>query len=172
MADNFEEALAHTLVQEGGWYPGDEERDTNPTMRGVTQKVYNCYRDELGRPHRSVQHISADELRAIYREYWEDSGAYRLRRLTAMAVFDMAVNAGASRAAVLLQRTLAMQEDGIVGPKTLAAAYECDEKELACEYQWQRLRYYNTLAKQKKHKLNLWLWLDRVLKLQSLIEEG
>lgn len=62
----FHRALAKVLVHEGGYvnHPKDPGRATN---LGVTQGVYNTYRQTLGQKKRqSVKQVSITERDAIY----------------------------------------------------------------------------------------------------------
>ncbi|HVB67997.1 MAG TPA: glycosyl hydrolase 108 family protein [Acetobacteraceae bacterium] len=60
---------------------------------------------------------------AIYlQRYWGPIGAEHLPPPLALLAFDAAVNLGVAGAAKLLQLAIGAEEDGLVGPATLAAA--------------------------------------------------
>lgn len=104
-ASNFERALAHVLAFEGGFvnHPLDPGGATN---LGITRAMLARAR---GRPV-TVAHVRAltrAEAASIYRRfYWNAVRADDLPGGLDLAVFDLAVNAGPTRAARLLQRTL------------------------------------------------------------------
>ena len=109
------------LKHEGGYvnHPDDPGGATN---MGVTQASYNAWRRRQKRAVRSVRHIDAAELRAIYRhEYWDKVRGDDLPEGVDYAVFDFAVNSGPRRAARFLQRVVCVEDDGAVGPLTLTA---------------------------------------------------
>lgn len=59
------------LAREGGYsnHPADPG---GPTMKGVTQRVYDGYRKGKGLATQSAKGITTDELNAIYdHQYWD-----------------------------------------------------------------------------------------------------
>jgi len=82
----------------------------------------------------------ADARRVLVEDYWQPSRAFLLPRRLAIAVFDAAVNCGPRVAVALLQRALGLKEDGIVGPKTVAAATR--DPEALARYGAARARFY------------------------------
>lgn len=119
---SFENALAKTLGFEGG--VSDHPLDRGGlTKWGVTQRAYDLYRNRHGKPVRPVTDMDDGEMRELYREdYWAPISGDELPDRLAEAVFDMAVNSGVPNAKRTLQRALGVQADGVIGPKTIAAA--------------------------------------------------
>ena len=118
-------ALAFTLAEEGGYANHPADRG-GPTMRGVTQSVYDSYRKSLHLPRTDVRDITDAEVAEIYcTRYWRpagcdvmaEGGAPRL----ALLHFDSAVNHGVGRAVLFLQRCLSIAPDGVFGPVTSGA---------------------------------------------------
>lgn len=70
--------------------------------------------------------FSKDEALAMYRAtYWDPMRCDELPWHLALAVFDGAVNAGADDAAPVLQIAIGgVTVDGVIGPKTIAAAQD------------------------------------------------
>jgi lysozyme family protein len=117
----YEQALAFVLRWEGGYsnHPNDPGGATN---KGVTQKTYDSYLALHGQASADVRRITDQEIANIYSvHYWAAAHCSQLPADLAPCVFNCAVNSGVSRAVKLLQRTLGVAEDGIVGPKTLGA---------------------------------------------------
>ena len=120
----FEEALSFTLGPdvEGGLanVSGDRGGFTN---HGITQKTYDAWRATTGQPLRSVGEIEDGEIRAIYlADFWIPCNCDSLPPMLALAVFDMAVTSGPWNAKLTLQRAVHVQQDGVIGPATVAAA--------------------------------------------------
>lgn len=123
MHANFEACLRETLTHEGGFsnHPADLG---GATMRGVTQRVYDGYRDRRGLTRQTVRRIAEAELRAIYKaQYWDAVRGDNLPAGVDLAVFDYAVNSGPSRAIRALQMVLGVTPDGELGEVTLAALH-------------------------------------------------
>lgn len=131
--DNFPERLRWVLVHEGGFvnHPKDPGGATN---KGVTQRVYDGFRDRAGQPRRSVREIESDEIEAIYRrQYWDAVRGDDLGPGLDYCVFDFAVNSGPSRAAKFLQRALGVAQDGVIGAVTLGALAKVSDRAALCE---------------------------------------
>lgn len=119
--NEFERSLVKVLVHEGGFsdHPLDPGGATN---QGVTQRVYDDYRRNLGLKQQTVKLMSNGERDSIYRaRYWALIKGDSLPPGVAYVVFDGAVNSGVSQSAKWLQRALGVAADGIIGPGTLAA---------------------------------------------------
>jgi lysozyme family protein len=164
VADIYQDCLDFTLGREGSWNPGGTLADPQPTMFGVEQENYDTYRDGKKEPHQSVQLISEAEVHEFYTWYFTRSGAAFCGPLTAMTVFDYAVNGGASMAAIVLQRALGVPADGLIGGETQAAIIADDDAALANKFQWEKLRVYLTIVEKKPQDLpDLPSWLQRTL---------
>lgn len=144
-ASNFEGALSRVLAHEGGFvnHPLDPGGATN---LGITRATLAQAR---GRPV-SVADVAAltrAEAAAIYRRaYWDTVRGDDLPDGIDLAVFDLAVNSGPSRAARLLQRVLGVAEDGRIGPRTLAAARAIDARTAVRALARERLGFLQSLA--------------------------
>lgn len=124
MRDNFPACLAITLAHEGGW--ADHPKDPGgATMKGITLATYRQYRP--GATKAQLRAITDAEVQAIYRRgYWDAVRGDDLPAGLDLVAFDAAVNSGPSRGAKWLQMALGVTADGVIGPKTLAAAGRAD----------------------------------------------
>jgi lysozyme family protein len=121
-AKEFARSLAKVLKSEGGYsnHPADPG---GATMKGVTQRVYDAYRERQGKQKRSVRYIDQSELEDIYRSsYWNTARLDKFPAGVSYVVFDGNVNSGVKQSVLWLQRALGVNADGIVGPATIAAA--------------------------------------------------
>ena len=120
--DNFDDALAAVLIHEGG-YVNDPRDPGGATNKGVTQAVYDDWRQGHHLPAQSVKGIAPVEVTAIYKHrYWDALKGDSLPTGLDYCLFDFAVNSGVSRAARYFQRSAGVTEDGQIGPATLKAA--------------------------------------------------
>ena len=159
MSENFNKALAFTLKWEGGFsnHPNDPG---GRTMKGITQRVYDGFRKSPPAPARSVEHITDEELHAIYlRNYWLKAGCDKLQPLSAMVGFDIAVNHGPGRLKQFLARVEATADDEVL-----------DDLELARRLIDLRVNFYYDLVKRKPEmKVFLKGWLNRTRNLKQAI---
>lgn len=117
----FNRSLAKVLVHEGG-YVDDPHDPGGATNQGVTQAVYDDYRDTYGLKRQGVKLMAQGERDTIYRmRYWALIKGDSLPVGVGYIVFDGAVNSGVSQSAKWLQRALGVKADGLIGPGTLAA---------------------------------------------------
>lgn len=125
----LDDALEFLLAEEGGWsnHPADKG---GATMYGVTQAVYDDYRTRLvKKAKQSVKKITKEEARQVYDIlYWRAAGCDRLPWPFSYVTFDAAVNSGVSRGVRWLQSGLKVDQDGKIGPKTIAAAQRAVEE--------------------------------------------
>lgn len=114
-------------------------------MKGITLATFTNF---LGRPatEEELRNISDAQIYAIYsRNYWDRIAGDRLPSGLDLCVFDMAVNAGVSRAVRILQEIIGSTADGVLGPRTLAAVAEQDALSLIRQYSEERRRFYKSL---------------------------
>lgn len=123
MPHDLTEALGYLLDEEGGWSDHPSDRG-GATFNGVTQTTYDDWRVRVvKKPKQSVRKATADEIRNLYDVlYWRAAGCDRLPWPISYVTFDAAVNSGVSRAIRWTQGGLSVEQDGKLGPRTLAAA--------------------------------------------------
>lgn len=137
---NFDTAFDLLLGHEGDF--SDHAADPGGKTRyGITEAVARevGYRGDM-------RELPLDLAKRIYLErYWRPVRADDLPPGIRYTVFDAAVNSGPAQAARWLQRALAVTADGVIGPKTLTAAYAQDTNALRLRMLSQRLRFMASL---------------------------
>lgn len=143
MDSNFEKSLQLILKFEGG-YVNDPNDHGGATNKGVTQTVYDEYRKSLNKSSQSVKDITDEEVKDLYyKKYWIVAMCDKLPLDVDTVHFDMAVNAGPKQAAKLLQRSVGVADDGVIGPETLAKIILIkDLKTLVKQYINKRIEFY------------------------------
>jgi lysozyme family protein len=141
----FAEALPFILKEEGG-YVNDPQDSGGATNRGITQKTYDAFRKSQGHEERSVQHLTKAETSKIYSDIWTSCKASELPAGLNVLHFDFAINAGNKQAAKILQRTVNVEEDGIIGPITMTKVKSSNAEDLIYEYSELRKEFYRGLA--------------------------
>lgn len=140
MDRNFQRALSRVLKHEGGFvdHPKDPGGATN---RGVTLATFRAYVKADGTVA-DLKKITDEQVSTVYyRHYWAAVNAHQLPAGVDYAVFDFAVNSGPKRAAQYLQSVLGVNQDGRVGPKTIAAAGAADHAAVINELCDRRLAF-------------------------------
>lgn len=125
MKDNFEPCLSKLLAHEGGFvnHPADPGGMTN---LGVTKAVWEEWTGHQA-TEAVMRKLTPEMVAPLYRrKYWDKIRGDDLPSGVDYAVFDAAVNSGPGRAIKWLQEVLGVAVDGMLGPKTLAAAKAAD----------------------------------------------
>jgi lysozyme family protein len=152
----FEEVIERVLRHEdaqfdpqlptgGGKLVNHSEDPGGYTRLGVTLATLRRHRNDPELDPSALENLSLAEIYDIYYlHFWLPVRADELPRGLDYAVFDCAVNSGPRRAALLLQGALgeaAGRADGVIGPRTVAAARAADVKELIRGFSLRRLAF-------------------------------
>lgn len=114
---NIDQALKRLLGNEGGYvdHPKDPGGATN---YGITQRVARSHGYQG-----DMRNLPLSTAVSIYRsDYWAPIKADQLPEGLRFHVFDAAVNSGSAQAIKWLQRAAGVEQDGVIGPRTLSAA--------------------------------------------------
>ena len=119
--DDFQRSLAKVLVHEGG-YVNDPQDPGGATNQGVTQAVYDDYRQHMNLPKQAMKLLNNAERDSIYRmRYWALIKGDQLPAGVSYVVFDGAVNSGVAQSIKWLQRAVGVAADGVIGTATMNA---------------------------------------------------
>lgn len=152
------EEIAAEIVQREGGFVDDPDDPGGATKYGVTLATMQRLGLDLTRDGRvdkaDVKALTRAQAQGIFVEhYFRKPGLSELPTALQPSVFDMYVNAGAN-AVKILQRLVtrmgfAAHDDGLIGPKTLAAVREAGQAapgHLVDAYGIARRNYYYALA--------------------------
>ncbi|MEG1038919.1 MAG: glycosyl hydrolase 108 family protein [Pseudomonas sp.] len=150
----FDEAFTLLLGHEGGY--SDHKADPGgKTQYGITEAVARAY-GFTG----DMRTLTRDEAKRIYRaDYWELVRADELPPQVRYDVFDGAVNSGVKQSVKWLQRAAGVTDDGIIGPKTLAAVHAMTHERVTKRYNGHRLRFMKDLKNWPSFSRG---WADRI----------
>ncbi len=174
MTDLFEDVALPWLWPEEGGFVRDQGGDTN---LGVTQAALDRF--HANHPDRrdvptNVRDLTRMTASPVYElDYWNVVNAGLLPAPWGLVAFDTAVNSGDREAGVLLQGAVGFTDpadlDGVIGPKTVAAAQGATERQLE-DYLWLRLDYDRAVATRQGevglHSLPV--WAGRVFRLRRV----
>ena len=109
---NFDRAFDIIIGHEGG-YVNDPRDPGGETKYGISKRAY---------PNEDIKNLTLDRAKELYkRDYWNALEAETLPDAARLMVFDCAVNCGVTAAKKLLQRSIGVKDDGIIGPATRRA---------------------------------------------------
>ena len=155
----FEKAFNYLLFFEGGF--SDNKNDSGgETKFGISKKSY---------PEIDINQLTLEKAKDIYyKDFWLKSKCYKIiHPKIAIKVFDISVNTGINTAIKILQRSIRasggyLNEDGIIGQKTILYANEINEEVLLSSLKSEIAGYYRLLiAKNDKLKTFEKGWLNR-----------
>ena len=129
-AANYNGCISKVLEHEGGYTRDPNDRgnwdsckvgvgNNKGTNRGISACSY---------PNEDIKNMTEVRAKAIYHaDYWNPIHGDELPAGPDLCTFDGAVNSGPSRGVKWLQRAVGVEADGVIGPKTIAAANACEE---------------------------------------------
>lgn len=143
----FQRAVALILDLEGGDTVTDDPNDPGGvTKYGISQRAY---------PNENIRSLTQEQAEFLYkRDYWDAVCGDEIRWPVNLMLFDSAVNQGPGTAIRLLQRSLRLYEDGVIGPVTLAAANRLGARGIAAVMATRMMHY--TRSTKFSHYGNGW----------------
>ena len=142
MASDYKECLDLVLKSEGGWVnnPNDPGGETN---LGVTKAVWEEY---VGHPVTTMKNLTKDDVAPLYEQkYWRACYGEVLPRGLDFLCFSFGINAGSGRSVKLLQQSLGLVSDGIIGPKVMQKLRESNIADVIKSFSESRREYYKSL---------------------------
>ena len=142
MQGNFQACLDLVLKAEGGWV--HHEKDPGgETNLGVTKKVWEEY---VGHPVETMKNLTPELVAPLYElKYWRPCYGEVLPRGLDFAIFSFGVNAGPGRSVKLLQQSLGLVSDGVIGPRVMQKLRESNIADVIKGFSESRREYYKSL---------------------------
>lgn len=178
---SFLNAIDFVFLYEGGWANNPDDKG-GETFRGIARN-YNpswegwVFVDKMkGFENFKEMLFASNKLTEMAKEfyranYWDKIHGDELPPKLATAVFDMAVNSGVGTAVRQMQVALGVDVDGVVGSKTIKAAWE-KGKEGVVSFLTNRLLFYIGIV-QSKPDQRIWAknWFKRIVMLADIVLE-
>lgn len=145
MKDTYEQAIAQVFKDEGG-YSNDKGDRGGPTNWGITIHDARTYwkHDATAQDVKNMPKTVAED---IYRRHY--ALPLRYNELPAgldYAVLDYGINSGISRSASVLQSLVGVNQDGLIGPVTLAAVSKVNTNDIIDKLYNERIRFLRSLS--------------------------
>lgn len=125
------------LMQNEGGYVNDPKDSGGETKYGISKKQY---------PDLDIQNLSLEQAKDIYhKDYWHRYKCDYLPDSISIALFDSVVNSSAKKMITLLQESLGVCADGVIGNQTIGACNRLPQKVTVNTFLDLRLKYLMTL---------------------------
>ncbi|MBB5210116.1 glycoside hydrolase family 108 protein [Microbulbifer hydrolyticus] len=155
---NFLEAVEKTIIREGGSkYTNDKDDPGGETKFGISKRAF---------PDLDIKNLTKPQAEDTYKTYYWDKifGDQIQSQIIAENYFDTAVNMGAVTATKLVQVSLELEVDGIIGPNTLAALNNCDESLFLSKFTISKISRYASICNNDRVMSKYLLgWINRTL---------
>lgn len=160
MITDWNDGISFVLEQEGG-LTNDLNDPGGITKFGISKKSY---------PDVDIASLTLEQAKEIYqRDFWKPCKCDELPREFAISLFDSAVNQGTQVAIRIMQKALKVKDDGIMGPKTLAAAFAAQPRAMRLVLAERLAAYARLMAAKQTLLIYATNWSFRVLSLARLL---
>ena len=135
MTTDFDKAFKVIVGQEGG-YVNDPDDPGGETKYGISKRAY---------PNLDIKALDLEDAKHVYHaDYWNKCRCSDIPWPLNLYLFDAAVNQGVDAARRMMQYALGVKQDGVLGPKTLAACQTATQWHRAKFLARRAIRYTNT----------------------------
>lgn len=127
----------------GNWTSGKEGvGELKGTKWGLAAMTY---------PDLDIANITLEQAKEIYyNDWWLKLKMERWPNVMKYQMFDAAFNHGTGRANQFIQFAVHVKDDGIIGPKTIAAVNMTDHNDIVMRFLAKRLRYFTEVKAWKE----------------------
>lgn len=145
MKENFDLALSHVLKSEG-LFSDHPDDPGGATMKGITLAVFRNFKRNIHLTKDDLRNISDQDVHDIYKQlYWDKIFGDNLPSGVDYATFDAAVNMGVGRASKLLQKSVGVNPDGVIGKDTIQAVKEANSESILESFSVEKEYFYKSL---------------------------
>ncbi len=145
---NFNQAFKELIGNEGGFKCEKEDKgDWTGGQVGKGVLVGTKYGLSAGTyPKLDIRNLRLEDARVIYKnEWWDKFQGDKLPYELAFQIFDSEVNHGHGMGVKFLQRALKIEDDGKLGPKTLATIQGVDEDKIILRFLAMRMKFFTQI---------------------------
>ncbi len=177
MTTKFINAVMHTLQMEGG-YNNVKDDKGGATNYGISLRFLKSIDEDIDGDgivtYLDIKNMTKDDAISLYYENFWKSLYEKFPDKLAAKTFDVSVNAGSSRAHILLQRALnklgsKLKVDGLVGNATLTEIAKYTDQAIVNAYCEVQLEFYKGLVlKDASQEKFLAGWTNRAKYLRKL----
>lgn len=183
--DTFSKAIFHIMLSEvGPWFDENHPACLSGSIATKDDRKATGYvndPDDTGgetkfgvaknaNPTVDIAKLTYAQAKVIYRRnYWDKCRCGELPERLATHLFDAAVNHGTTTAIKLLQRAVNVPDDGLIGPKTIAAIQALPEKQVVYFLIQHRRNFYLRIVERNPSQMKfLKGWMNRIQSLEQM----
>lgn len=144
----FDKAFERVVGHEGGYQNDRADRGnwTSGVIGKGEQKGTKFGISAMSYPDVDIKNLTVEQAKAIYkRDFWDKLGMDRFKPAMQFQLFDAAINHGWINTVKILQRALGLTDDGIIGPKTIAAVNAKDLHDMLMLFLAYRLDFFTAI---------------------------
>lgn len=141
----FNKAFERVIVHEGGFQKMRHDRGnwTSGKVGKGALKGTKFGLSAMSYPLLDIENLTIEQAKAIYFEdWWLPLNMDRFHQSMQYQLFDAAINHGSYSAIRMMQRAAGVNDDGIIGPITLAAVNKMDINDLVMRFISQRIQVF------------------------------
>jgi lysozyme family protein len=165
--DELNKALDKVILSEGSRYTNHPADRGGPTKYGITLATLKSLPKYTLAEAGTVAGLTLPEARNIYLTLYASPFTFIDDPLTFSFLFNAAVQHGVKGATKIMQRSLGIEDDGVIGPQTRAAVNNAlqNPAEFLAKLIAERCEYYaNILMKDHSQRVFAAGWLNRIAK--------
>lgn len=159
------------LMEAEGEYQNDPDDRGNWTSGKIGEGVCKGTKygvSAMAFPYLNIKELTKEDAKKIFQKcYWDKIKGDSLPDALSIMVSDTAYNSGCKTAVRLLQKSLGVAIDGIMGNNTIGAANRLPVKKTLSDYAVYRLQYLNSCRGWMKYGKG---WSRRVSEIEKLAE--
>jgi lysozyme family protein len=144
VSDRFDDCLTLVLKHEGG-FSNNPKDPGGMTNLGVTKKNWDAWINRTSNENEFRLLTKADVSDFYHSLFWKPVRGDELPAGVDYVVFDCAVNSGPARAIKILQSTLGVRVDGVIGQQTLDVVNLQPSEGVIRDYTTARLEFLKDL---------------------------
>lgn len=146
---NFDKAFERLIGHEGVFQ--DDPRDRGNWTSGVIgQGMNNGTKygiSAMSYPAEDIKNLSLERAKILYqRDFWWKAGCDAVPDAVKFDLFDMAVNSGVKPAIRTLQKSVGVDDDGVIGPVTMQAINSMNPVRFVARFNGYRLQFMSSLS--------------------------
>lgn len=163
MKENFDKSFELVIGHEGGFTKDRKDRGnwTTGVIGKGSLKGTKFGVSAMAYPDLDIENLTLDQAKDIYLgDYWLRVNADALPSGLDYLAFDMAVNHGVKKSAMLIQEAVGAVPDGAIGPRTLERIAKTDLPSILREVAARRMVFYAGIKTFKDYGLG---WSRRTM---------